>query len=108
MFSLDKNKADEFINHTQKEDIDYIKQSAEAFDDNQKQVKQCIKARINYNNPRSMYLFYVKVKRVLSKNHGGVPPKGLWNDLMELEHDARNYYHCDAYLEKTSTYKYIT
>ena len=58
--------------------------------------------RINCEIPRSMYLFYIRVKRVLSKNHGGVPPKGLWNELLELEMDAKNYYFCDAYFERKS------
>ena len=55
-----------------------------------------------------MYLFFIRVQRVLSKNYGGVPPKGLWNDLAELELDAKNYYFCDAYLEKNSFNKIIT
>lgn len=55
--------------------------------------------RINCDNPRSMYLFFARVQRVLSKNNGGVPPKGLWNELTELEHDVKNYYLCDTYLE---------
>lgn len=58
--------------------------------------------RINCENPKSMYLFFSRVQRVLSKNHGGSPPKGLRDDLVELEHDAKNYYYCDAYLEKNS------
>jgi hypothetical protein len=56
--------------------------------------------RINCNEPRSMYLFFSRVQRILSKNHGGVPPKGLWNELKELEMDAQNYYFYDAYLDK--------
>ena len=64
--------------------------------------------RINCDNPRSMYLFFTRVQRILSKNYGGAPPKGLWDDLAELEHDAKNYYYCDAYLEKTSNNNIIT
>jgi hypothetical protein len=47
-----------------------------------------------------MYLFFSRVQRILSKNHGGVAPKGLWNELKELEMDALNYYFYDAYLDK--------
>jgi len=55
-----------------------------------------------------MYLFFTRVQRILSKNYGGAPPKGLWDDLAELEHDAKNYYYYDAYLEKTSFNNIIT
>ena len=58
--------------------------------------------RISCNDPRSMYLFFARVQRVLSKNHGGVPPRGLWDDLVELERDAKDYYYCDSYIEKNS------
>lgn len=40
MFSLDKDKAEEFINHSQKDDLDYIKKSAEAFNNNLKQIRE--------------------------------------------------------------------
>ena len=57
--------------------------------------------RINCYNPKSMYLFFIRVQRILSKNYGGSPPKGLRSDLSQLELDAKNYYYYDAYLEKT-------
>ena len=57
--------------------------------------------RINCDRPRSMYLFLARVNRVLYKNHK-ILSKRLLSDLFELEMDAKNYYFCDAYFERTS------
>lgn len=57
MFSLKEDKADEFINHSQKEDINYIKESAEAFDKNQMLIKKKRKKNTsNWNDKLDKWL----------------------------------------------------
>lgn len=48
--------------------------------------------RINPENPRSMYLFYARVMRVLMKNHNNEIPPILREAVYDLESDAEYYY----------------
>ena len=49
--------------------------------------------RVNDSNPRSMYLFLIRVQRVLYKNHGKFLSSELSDELKKIEVDAKNHYY---------------
>ena len=56
--------------------------------------------RINCNEPRSMYLFFIRLQKILYKNHNGKLSKQLSYELKKLEQKAESYYIYDSYLEQ--------